>query len=35
MAVEMQFKNHDDMVNATGEIYKRRFLNAMTQGAAI
>ena len=34
MAVEMQFKNHDDMVNATGEVYKRRFLNAMTQGAA-
>lgn len=34
MAVEMEFKNHDDMVNANEEVYKRRFLNAMTQGAA-
>ena len=34
MASEMEFKNHDEMVNATDEVYKRRFLNAMTQGAA-
>jgi hypothetical protein len=34
MTVEMEFKNHDEMVNAKEEVYKRRFLNAMTQGAA-
>jgi hypothetical protein len=35
MPVEgMEFESHDDMVNATNEVYKRRFLNAMTQGAA-
>lgn len=34
ITVEMEFKNHDDMVNANEEVYKRRFLNAMTQGAA-
>ncbi len=34
VSVQMEFKNHDDMVNATDEVYKRRFLNAMTQGAA-
>jgi hypothetical protein len=35
MPVEgMQFESHDDMVNATSEVYKRRFLNAMGQGAA-
>lgn len=34
MATEMQFKNHDDMVNANDEVYKRRFVNAMIQGAA-
>jgi len=34
MAVDMEFKNHDDMVNAKEEVYKRRFLNALTQGAA-
>jgi hypothetical protein len=34
IAVEMQFKSHDEMTHATGEVYKRRFLNAMTQGAA-
>lgn len=34
IAVEMAFKNHDEMVNANEEVYKRRFLNAMTQGAA-
>lgn len=32
--VEMEFDDHDSMVNATGEVYKRRFLNAMIQGAA-
>ena len=31
---EVEFKNHDEMVNANEEVYKRRFLNAMTQGAA-
>ena len=34
MAVETEFKNHDEMTNANEEVYKRRFLNAMTQGAA-
>ena len=35
MPVEgMEFESHDDMVNATSEVYKRRFLNAMAQGAA-
>jgi hypothetical protein len=34
MTTEMQFKNHDDMVNANDEVYKRRFMNAMIQGAA-
>jgi hypothetical protein len=34
MTTEMQFKNHDDMVNANDEVYKRRFVNAMIQGAA-
>ena len=32
--VEMVFKNHDAIVNANEEVYKRRFLNAMIQGAA-
>lgn len=31
---DVKFKNHDEMVSANGEVYKRRFLNAMTQGAA-
>lgn len=31
---DMQFETHDDIVNANAEVYKRRFLNAMTQGAA-
>lgn len=31
---DFQFESHEDMVNAKGEIYKRRFLNAMIQGAA-
>lgn len=35
MAVEgMEFDKHDDFVRANEEVYKRRFLNAMTQGAA-
>ena len=34
VTVEMEFKNHDEMANAKEEVYKRRFLNAMTQGAA-
>lgn len=34
MAVEMEFGNHDEMVNANEEVYKRRFVNAMIQGAA-
>ena len=35
MPVEgMEFDSHDDMVNANSEVYKRRFLNAMCQGAA-
>lgn len=35
MAVEgMEFESHDDISNANAEVYKRRFLNAMTQGAA-
>ena len=31
---EMEFKDHESMVNANEEVHKRRFLNAMTQGAA-
>ena len=35
MPVEgMKFDSHDDIVNANDEVYKRRFLNAMIQGAA-
>lgn len=35
MAVEgMEFEKHEDYVRANQEVYKRRFLNAMTQGAA-
>ena len=35
MSVEgMEFERHDDFVKANEEVYKRRFLNAMTQGAA-
>jgi hypothetical protein len=35
MPVEgMNFNSHDDIANANDEVYKRRFLNAMTQGAA-
>lgn len=31
---DMKFKNHGEMVNAKDEVYKRRFVNAMIQGAA-
>ena len=34
MATETQFKDHDEMLNAKDEVYKRRFLNSMIQGAA-
>lgn len=35
MPVEgMEFDKHDDYARANQEVYKRRFLNAMTQGAA-
>jgi len=34
MATETQFKNHDELVSANEEVYKRRFLNAMIQGSA-
>ena len=33
-ASDMEFNNHDEMINLKKEVYKRRFLNAMTQGAA-
>jgi len=33
-ATTLEFKNHDEMVNANEEVYKRRFMNAMIQGAA-
>lgn len=32
--VEMEFDDYDSIQNATDNVYKRRFLNAMTQGAA-
>jgi hypothetical protein len=31
---DMEFKNHDELVKANKEVYKRRFVNAMIQGAA-
>jgi ribosomal protein L31E len=34
MEVQMEFESHESMENANKEVYKRRFLNAMTQGAA-
>lgn len=34
VTVETEFDNHDAIVNANKEVEKRRFLNAMTQGAA-
>jgi len=30
----MEFDNHDSVTSANGEVYKRRFINAMSQGAA-
>jgi hypothetical protein len=33
-ATSLEFKNHEQMVEANEEVYKRRFLNAMIQGAA-
>jgi hypothetical protein len=35
MSVDLEFKNHDEMVNAKDEVYKRRFVNAMIQGASM
>lgn len=32
--VEVEFDNHNAIANANANVYKRRFLNAMTQGAA-
>lgn len=34
MAMESSFKNHDEIVAANEEVYKRRFVNSMIQGAA-
>ncbi len=31
---KMTFENHEELSNANLEVYKRRFVNAMTQGAA-
>lgn len=31
---EMEFKNHDEIVQSKDEVYKRRFVNAMIQGAS-
>jgi len=31
---DMEFDSHDDIESASGEVYKRRFINAMIQGAA-
>lgn len=31
---DMEFDNHDSIVNANDEVYKRRFINSMIQGAA-
>lgn len=32
--VDVEFESHEDIANANKEVYKRRFLNAMIQGAA-
>lgn len=32
---EMEFDSHDDIQNVNGEVYKRRFINALNQGAAM
>lgn len=34
MTTEVEFKNHDEMMSAKDEVYKRRFINSMIQGAA-
>ena len=34
MTSEIDFNNHEEMVRLNKEVYKRRILNAMTQGAA-
>jgi hypothetical protein len=34
ITLEVEFNNHNDMVNANKEVNKRRFLNAMIQGSA-
>jgi effector-binding domain-containing protein len=34
MTTEVEFKNHDEMIGAKDEVYKRRFINSMIQGAA-
>ncbi len=31
---EVEFENHDEILNANKEVYKRRFINAMIQGSA-
>ena len=31
---DMEFKNHDEIVQSKDEVYKRRFVNAMIQGAS-
>lgn len=36
IAIEgVQFENHESIANANDEVYKRRFINAMIQGAAM
>lgn len=32
---DMEFENHDSIASANDEVYKRRFINAMIQGAAM
>lgn len=34
LTTDLDFDNHGEMVNANKEVYKRRFLNAMIQGAS-
>lgn len=34
MAVQLEFESHDDMANAKKEVYKRRFINSMVEGAS-
>lgn len=31
---DMNFENHDSLINANKEVYKRRFINCLTQGAS-